>query len=220
MVFAEDLKAALESSSRIKGCRVSVVEVNGLKETGVVKWEGISFYSSFVRKRKVCVLDMHLVLERGAFLPMNLAKEEPFSCKTTLGSACFKCQANDQNLFACEEAGCVKVFVTEAEVQRHRDTGEHLRIAECESTYHIIRTKWVEKVTGVSSIVVPPKGANNTTYQAESYYESGPLLSAGWALKKKPKIVRMMPEVKTLLVEKINRGSVTGLKADPVQVNL
>ena len=128
MVFGEDLKAALESSSRIKGCRVSVVEVNGLKETGVVKWEGISFYSSFVRKRKVCVLDMHLVLERGAFLPMNLAKEEPFSCKTTLGSACFKCQANDQNLFACEEAGCVKVFVTEAEVQIQMDTGEHLAV--------------------------------------------------------------------------------------------
>lgn len=37
VVFAEDLKGALESSGGIKGCRVSVVEVNGLKETGVVK---------------------------------------------------------------------------------------------------------------------------------------------------------------------------------------
>lgn len=99
------------------------------------------------------------------------------------------------------------------------DTGEHLRIAECESTYDIIRTKWTEKVTGVSSIVVPPKGASNTTYQAESYCVSGPLLSAGWALKIKPKIVRMTPEVKTFLVEKFNSGSVTGLKADPVQVS-
>ena len=66
--------------------------------------------------------------------------------------------------------------------------------------------------------MLPPKGASYSTYQAELYYVSTPLLSAGWALKKKPKIVRMMPEVKILLVEKINRGSVTGLKAD--QLNL
>ena len=231
VVFAEDLKAALESSGGIKGCRVSVVEVNGLKETGVVKWEGISFYSSFRYEEKgIRAWRAFGVGEGRLFAYEDLVKEEqretclrviqPFSCKTTLGSASFKCKANGQNLFACEEAGCVKVFVTEAEVQSHMDTGEHLRIAECESTYDIIRTKWTEKVTGVSSIVVPPKGASNTTYQAESYYVSGPLLSAGWALKKKPKIVRMTPEVKTFLVEKFNSGSVTGLKADPVQVNL
>ena len=52
VVFAEDLKAALESSGGIKGCQVSVVEVNGLKKTGVVKWEGISFYSSFHYEEK------------------------------------------------------------------------------------------------------------------------------------------------------------------------
>ena len=74
--------------------------------------------------------------------------------------------------------------MTEAEVQIQMDTGEHLKIAECESTYYIIRTKWAEKVTGASSIVVPPKGASNTTYQEESYYVSSPLLSAGWELKK------------------------------------
>lgn len=98
---------------------------------------------------------------------------QPFSCKTTLGYASFKCKANGQNLFACEEAGCVKVFVTEAEVQSHMDTGEHLRIAECESTYGIIQTKWAEKVTGVSSIVVPPKSASNTTYQVHSLVLDG-----------------------------------------------
>ena len=231
VVFAEDLKAALESSGGIKGCRVSVVEVNGLKETGVVKWEGVSFYSSFRYEEKgIRAWRAFGVGEGRLFAYEDLVKEEqretclrviqPFSCKTTLGSASFKCKANGQNLFACEEAGCVKVFVTVAEVQSHMDTGEHLRIAECESTYDIIRTKWVEKVTGVSSVVVPTKGASNTTYQAESYYVSGPLLSAGWALKKKSKIVRMTPEVKTFLVEKFNSGSVTGLKADPVQVNL
>ena len=88
-----------------------------------------------------------------------------FSCKTNLGSASFtECKANGQNLFACEEAGCVKVFVTEAEVQSHMDTREQLRIAECESTYDITRTKWAEKVAGANSIVVPPKGASYSTY--------------------------------------------------------
>ena len=231
VVFAEDLKAALESSGGIKGCRVSVVEVNGLKETGVVKWEGISFYSSFRYEEKGIRAWRAFGVGEGRFFAyQDLVKEEqretclrviqPFSCKTTLGSASYKCKANGQNLFTCEEAGCVKVFVTEAKVQSHMDTGEHLRIAECESTYDIIRTKWAENVTGVGSIVVLPKGASNTTYRTESHCVSGQLLSAGWALKKKPKIVRMTPELKTFLVEKFNSGSVTGLKADPVQVNL
>ena len=74
------------------------------------------------------MLGVRLVLERGPFFAYtDLVKEEQretclqviqtFSCKTTLGSASFMRKANGQNLFACEEAGCVKVFKTEAEVQ-------------------------------------------------------------------------------------------------------
>ena len=113
VVFAEDLKAALESSGGIKGCRVSVVEVNGLKETGVVKWEGVSFYSSFRYEEKgIRAWRAFGVGEGRLFAYEDLVKEEqretclrviqPFSCKTTLGSASFKCKANGQNLFACE----------------------------------------------------------------------------------------------------------------------
>ena len=98
VVFPEDLKAALESSGGIKGCRVLVVEVNGLKETGVLKWEGISFYSSFHDEEK----GIHAW--RGLFAYDDLVKEEQretclqviqtFSCKTTLGSASFMRKAN------------------------------------------------------------------------------------------------------------------------------
>ena len=127
-------------------------------------------------KRKLYVLGVRLVLERGAFLHTKILlrrnKEkrvfELFNispARPILGSASFtECKANGQNLFACEEAGCVKVFVTEAEVQSHMDTREQLRIAECESTYDITRTKWAEKVAGANSIVVPPKGASYSTY--------------------------------------------------------
>ena len=114
VVFAKDLKAALESSG-------------GIKETGVVKWEGISFYSSFRYEEKgIRAWRAFGVGEGRLFAYEDLAKDEqretclrviqPSSCKTTLGSASFKCKANGQNLLACEEAGCVKVFVTEAHV--------------------------------------------------------------------------------------------------------
>ena len=101
VVFGEDLKAALESSGGIKGCRVSVVEVNGRKETGVVKWEGISFYSSFRYEEKgIRAWRAFGVGEGRLFAYEDLVKEQqretclrviqPFSCKTTLGSASFR----------------------------------------------------------------------------------------------------------------------------------
>lgn len=231
VVTAEEFKAALESSGGVKGCRAAVAELNTSKETGGVKWDGISFYSSFRYEEKgIRAWRAYGVGEGRLFAYEDLATNEqgetclrviqPFPPGTTLGFASYKCKASGQNLFACEEAGCVKVFASEAEVQRHMDTEEHLRIAECESTYDRIRTKWAERVTGVSSIVVPPTGAISNKSQAESLKSLSPShhLCAGWALKKKAKVVRMTPEVRNYLVEKFNSGSVTGLKADPNQV--
>ena len=77
MIFAEGLKAALESSCGIKGCQVSVVEVNGLEETGVVKWEGISSYSSFRYEEKgIRAWRAFVVGEGRLFAFEDLVKEE------------------------------------------------------------------------------------------------------------------------------------------------
>lgn len=231
VVTAEDLKAALESSGGVKGCRVAVVEVNTSKKTGVVKLDGISFYISFRYEEKgIRAWRAFGVGEGRVFAYEDLVKEEqgetglrviqPFPPRTTVGFASYKRKANGLNLFACQEGGCVKVFATEEEVQCHMDTEEHLRIVECESMFDRIRTKWAQRVTGVSSTVLPAKGAVNIACQAESSSSILPdqHLCAGWALKKKPKVVRMTPEVRKYLVEKFNCGSVTGLKADPIQV--
>ena len=66
-----------------------------------------------------------------------------------------------------------------------------------------------------------------TTRRCKQHYISGRIVlcirssdSAGWALKKKAKDCLDDARRKTFLVEKFNSGSVTGLKADPVQVNL
>lgn len=231
VITAEDMKAALESCGGVKGCRVAVVEVHAPNQTGVVKWDGISFYSSFrYEETGIRAWLAFGVGEGQLFAYEDLVKKEQgetglevihsFPPRTTVGFASYKCKANVQSLFACEEAGCVKVFATEAEVQSHMDTEEHLRIAECESTYDRIRTQWAEKVTGVSSTVistvVAPKGAITCQAGSNTSMSSG----AGWALKKKQKVVRMTPDVRNYLLAKFNRGSVTGLKADPIQVNL
>ena len=88
-----------------------MAEVNSLKETGVVKWEGISFYSSFRYEEKgVRAWRTFGVGEGRLFAYEDLVKEEqretclqviqPFSCKTTLSSASFKCKAKGQNPFS------------------------------------------------------------------------------------------------------------------------
>lgn len=77
VVFVEDLKVVFEFSGGIKGCWVLVVEVNGFKEIGVVKWEGISFYSSFCYEEKgICVWCVFGVGEGCFFVYEDFVKEE------------------------------------------------------------------------------------------------------------------------------------------------
>lgn len=47
MITAEDMKCALKSCGSVKACRVAVVELDTLKQTGIVKWDGINFCSDF-----------------------------------------------------------------------------------------------------------------------------------------------------------------------------
>ena len=53
-----------------------------------------------------------------------------------------------EDLFMCEEEGCVTFFPTQSDLEVHMDTGQHM-VMEGESNYDLARKKWAEKVTGV-----------------------------------------------------------------------
>ena len=100
------------------------------------------------------------------------------------------------------------------------DTEHHIRAVECESTYDRIRTIWAERVTGASSTTEAEKGAVAVLHEVGCVKRaSGQHLRTGWALKQQHRAVRMTPEVKAYLLNKFNSGSLSGQKADPVQVH-
>ena len=46
-------------------------------------------------------------------------------------------------IFGYPEEGCIKVYQSHSSLQRHLDTGKHLLVLERESTYDVIKKKWV-----------------------------------------------------------------------------
>ena len=65
---------------------------------------------------------------------------------------------NLQDLFMCEEEGCVATFLTQGDLQDHMDTGRHVRVTGREIVYDLARKEWAEKVTGKKSTQVGETG--------------------------------------------------------------
>ena len=99
---------------------------------------------------------------------------------------------NLQDLFMCEEEGCVATFLTQGDLQDHMDTGRHVRVTEREIVYDLTRKQWAEKVTGKKSTQVGETGHA----RASSH------LLQGWALKRQRKGQRATENVKKFLLEK------------------
>ena len=114
---------------------------------------------------------------------------------------------NLQDLFMCEEEGCVATFLTQGELQDHMDTGRHVRVTERETVYDLARKEWAEKVTGIQSTHVGETGHAQASSHSMSTRKA-PL--QGWALKRQRKGQRATENVKRFLLEKFNRGVTTG----------
>ena len=98
------------------------------------------------------------------------------------------------------------------------DSGRHVRELESESGYDIIRKKWAEKIFGISvpSHEEETRPACHDRPSSSNMDEHRP---KGWALKTTKRPSRMTDRVKAYLEQKFDAGSVSGLKADPIQVS-
>ena len=152
VVTALDMKEALESYGGVRGCRIAVAEVDVAKAAKPVEWKGISalvnfeFLVSGIRAWKAYGVgegQMFPYDEVGQILqgPTGLHIIMPLTSLTPL-SKLLKVKAkhtNLQDLFMCEEEGCVATFLTQGDLQDHMDTGRHVRVTERETVYDLAR---------------------------------------------------------------------------------
>ena len=106
---------------------------------------------------------------------------------------------NLQDLFMCEEEGCVATFLTQGDLQDHMDTGRHVRVTGREIVYDLARKEWAEKVTGKKSMQVGETGHARASSHLMSKRKA-PL--QGWALKRQRMGQRATENVKKFLLEK------------------
>lgn len=223
VVTAVDMKEALESYGGVRGCRIAVAEVDVAKAAKTVEWKGISalfnfeFLASGIRAWKAYAVgkgQMFPYDEVGRSLqgPTGLHIITPLTSLTPLSKPGLlmvktKRSTNLQDLFMCEEEGCVATFRTQGDLQGHMDTGRHVRVTEHETVYDLARKEWAEKVTGIQSTHVGETGHARASSHSMSTRKA-PL--QGWALKTHRKGQRATENVKNFLLEKFNRGVKTG----------
>ena len=114
---------------------------------------------------------------------------------------------NLQDLFICQEEGCVATFRTQKDLQGHMDTRRHVRVTERETVYELARKEWAKKITGIQSTHVGQTGHARAGSHSMSTREAP---QQGWALKWQRKGQRATENAKKFLVEKFNRGVTTG----------
>ena len=143
---------------------------------------------------------------------------QPFSPRTKERGTVLESTRDGIEIFSCNETGCVLTFKTEAEADALMDSGRHVRELESESGYDIIRKKWAEKIFGVSepSHEEETRPACHDRPASSNMDEHRP---KGWALKTTKRPSRMTDRVKDYLEQKFDAGSVSGLKADLIQVS-
>ena len=223
VVTAADMKEALQSYGGVRGCRIAVAEVDVAHAAETMEWKGISalynfeFLVSGIRAWKAYAVGEGQMLpydEVGRSLqgPTDLRIIMPLTIPTPLsrpGLMVKKQHTNSlQDLFMCEEEGCVATFRTQADLQAHMDTGRHLRVTERETVYDLARKKWAENVTGIQSSHVAEQTRQTRASSQSSPMRKEPL--QGWALKRQRKSKRATESVKMFLLEKFNRGVETG----------
>ncbi|KXJ26973.1 hypothetical protein AC249_AIPGENE9994 [Exaiptasia diaphana] len=236
VVSAEDMKTALESHGGLKGCRITVVELDSSKDLqDDNKIPGISLLYNFSYEQDGIRMWKAYGIGKGGLLPRQEVCDSiqriddlkvilPFSQRMKdLGTVQFANTIEPaQLLFGCNELTCILTFKSEKEAQAHMDTGKHLRELESVSVYDKIRLKWAERVTGVSGIVDQPEFTRHSDeyfnqQQQLAITDRSPLM--GWALKITKERRRFEDKVKAFLIEKFEAGEKSGNEADPLSVS-
>ena len=203
---AGDMKKTLDSHHGVKGCHISVVKLETNRQ-GIHKhtWKGIQAMSNFEfckESIRMCQGDTGLVIV------------EPFATPRVsvgcLRKAAGGTDNNDGNGadFNCPETGCIKMFKSNKELQRHVETGRHQFHAQKDTAYDTIKRNWATACTSVRSSYVQ---AENGDLKATHY----PTAEHSWALRKTKSSTRFSKHVKEHLLKLFLEGEKTGNKYDP-----
>ena len=226
VLTAEDMKKALDSHGGTKGCRVAVAEVNLTKENKkqTKEIDGISLLNNFSFEESGLTAWKAYDIGPGKYIasrhdnqgPTDLTILCPFEVasvqKGTLKHSTSE-TSNVQQVFSCEEEGCIQTFSTFQDLENHMDTEEHQREVSKETMYDSIRKKWADKVSHLAKGQLVP-----TIDSSREEIAAVEVAEVGWALKGLKKHQKVTQGVRCFLNDKFEIGSNTGRKADPAQV--
>ena len=230
---AEEMKIALQSHGGVRGCRFAVVEIDKTKVNGeVAKIPGISFLNNFqfyedgFRSWKAYQIGNGHFYSYASLITKAQENTElrvvvPFSPQPNyLGAFAVHSLETPQaeGLFSCSEQGCVKMFSTFDDLQKHLDGERHVFIGEQDTAYDVIRKKWAAILSGVSSSKQGPVPPVERSSNGAGVVGENERVLKGWALKTVKRSSRMSENVKGFLTEKFNHGAQTGKKADAKNV--
>ena len=230
IVTASDMKSALDSYGGVKGCHIAVCKVNlSRQQIRQHSWSGIQSYSNFEFKQDGGIqMWQAYSIGQGKLLSKEkvesyavpqgdtaLVLTEDFGVPQKAVGMLRKRRENEdydgdgnKESFHCPETGCVKMFESNEQLQKHLDVGRHYFQLEKDNNYDVIRKRCCEvrsSYTCASETELTPNSCGST-------------LEKGWALKKTKKGKRFTEPVKSYLLKIFVEGEESGRKATGTQV--
>lgn len=112
--------------------------------------------------------------------------------------------------FSCQNEECILSFPTYESMEGHMLIGDcQLRLPD-RSSVDVVKTTYLEKLHATNSLPILMDCVSSVCHDIK--------LSKGWAMKEERKCKRFNDKQKKYLVEKFNKGVVTGRKEDPEKV--
>ncbi|CAG2244350.1 unnamed protein product [Mytilus edulis] len=127
-------------------------------------------------------------------------------------------------LFLCPEQGCIKMYQTHSNLERHVYLDRHVYESNPQtSTYDQVRKKWAE--TCCTNLEVSQVGVSTLrrSTEGESVENDMTMMTAdqnvGWALKKDRKVTRFSTRVKSYLSDVFQAGNISGKKVNSSDIS-
>ncbi|XP_078367668.1 uncharacterized protein LOC144651598 [Oculina patagonica] len=189
----------------------------------LVPWENIQ---SNVGSSKLDVLEFPVRTEKSCFRVVKTRQDHASSSTKDLSSSPQNSEAiqdeeelaEENELFACPEEGCIKTYQRSSALQAHLDAGRHKYALQKETLFDKAKRGYAAKITG-ERVQVPTVEFHAVASEgAVGDFKFPPQM--GWALKKAKKKTKFSAEQNKYLTEQFLIGEESGKKADPKEVSL
>ncbi|ESP02999.1 hypothetical protein LOTGIDRAFT_156957 [Lottia gigantea] len=190
---ASEMFDACRSYNGVRGCCVSVMNIDETVISERVTWTGITTMTNFtyeengVRVWKAFGIGKGVLHSYDKLLRNNECNVRPMFTMGEYSTPQISTGAvhrTTETLFSCSEEGCSKLFRTENELTRHLSVGRHERTPVLDTKFDSIKRKWQGRVAEVAAQkkVLYTVSASAST-STKSVVSSCPDLPMGWALK-------------------------------------